>query len=80
LHKFDQCFCKLSGDPLYDVGGQPMCFDSEHEDESFAEDGYKCISVYVDVDGLVLSSHYLFSSTLTLVLVVIFLREEKEVV
>jgi hypothetical protein len=29
---------------------------------------------------LVLSSHYLFSSTLTLVLVVIFLREEKEVV
>ncbi|KAJ6767876.1 RNA PSEUDOURIDINE SYNTHASE 5 [Salix koriyanagi] len=29
----------LLGDPLYDVGGQPMCFDSEHEDESFAEDG-----------------------------------------
>uniref|UniRef100_A0A6N2LP46 Pseudouridine synthase RsuA/RluA-like domain-containing protein n=1 Tax=Salix viminalis TaxID=40686 RepID=A0A6N2LP46_SALVM len=29
----------LRGDPLYDVGGQPMCFDSEHEDESFAEDG-----------------------------------------
>ncbi|KAG6763566.1 hypothetical protein POTOM_030992 [Populus tomentosa] len=50
----------LLGDPLYDVGGQPMCFDSEHEDESFAEDGYKCISVYVDVDGLVLSSHHLF--------------------
>ncbi|KAJ6322932.1 hypothetical protein OIU77_012713 [Salix suchowensis] len=43
----------LLGDPLYDVGGQPMCFDSEHEDESFAEDGYKCISVYVAVDGLV---------------------------
>ncbi|KAJ6901923.1 hypothetical protein NC651_019654 [Populus alba x Populus x berolinensis] len=33
----------LLGDPLYDVGGQPMCFDSEHEDESFAEDGYKFI-------------------------------------
>ncbi|KDP25730.1 hypothetical protein JCGZ_23951 [Jatropha curcas] len=29
----------LLGDPLYDVGGQPKCFDSEFVDESFAQDG-----------------------------------------
>ncbi|CAK7325496.1 unnamed protein product [Dovyalis caffra] len=33
----------LLGDPLYDIGGQPKCFDSEHEDESFAKDGYRFI-------------------------------------
>lgn len=35
----------LTGDPLYVLGGQPKCLDSDFVDESFADDGYAVIVI-----------------------------------
>lgn len=34
------CFFRLTGDPLYVIGGHPKCFGSENVEDNFAQDGY----------------------------------------
>lgn len=46
-------FCyNQTGDPLYDIGGQPKAFESESMGDCFANDGYASLVFYNVCDKL----------------------------